>query len=300
MGPGLLAAWIAVLLTGALPAAALAEGELQVGWRDGLLSVDAKGVALAAVLDEVAAHTRLAVEREGSLTETCDLVIDRAPLRQALEVVLEGRNFALRLDAESATSDGRPLGTLWIYDSTAQKQAPAEEPSRDGGCESLDALGSLELEACRRRLELALAHEDPKVRLDAVGTLIEAGGESSAATLADVAALDKAPAVRLEAIYGLSEIGGPEALETVERALADPDPEVRRAAIHAAADMGGEGAAWALSRALEDDDPELREEAVWALDDLGGEVAAVLLQQALADGNETVRESAAEALGESL
>jgi hypothetical protein len=200
------------------------------------------------------------------------------------------------------TSSGVGHATLWV-DSTKPPGYGNQTSSRSksGAVRedyALPDVESLDADASIAALSVALAHEDPRLRLKAVTALIIVGGDQAATALTTVALSDTDAAVRQEAVYALGEIRGEAGIEVFKHALSDPDVNVREAAVDAFVDIGGEQSALALAVALQDTDASLRVEVVEALGEIGGQAAIQLLRQASLDPQSPVREAAAELVAE--
>lgn len=273
----------------ARPAASLARwADLVIAVEDDRVSVTARGVPRQAVLEAVAERAGLALELDGRFDQPVSLAFARLPLRDALRRLIGSDGFVLR---RAAPSSGGPVrGRLWVV--AGGRGSP--EAGRTPGSR-LDP---------RRH---AMAEGDARTRLRAIAELVETvadgapvAGTPAAELLTATALFDEAASVRAEAVHGLGERADPDALATLERALADPDRRVRSAAIDALGDLGdgldSDDAVWALATALDDADPQLREQAADTLGDLGGAIAAEVLQRALGDERAAVRQAAAEAL----
>ncbi len=247
------------------------------------------------MLAGIALLTGLEIHREWPLHELRTLALHRVSLRQALDRLLDQRNFVLR------SRRGSPA-ELWIYAGDAGNGAAAAPAPSSADCAAGAAIAATALDECPGSADAdpTLA-DDPARRLEAVEELADlaAGDAETLARLAEIAISDPARAVREEAIYGLSQLGDL-SLPFLEQALADPDAKVRSAAVEAVVDVGGEASAWALGDLLDSADRPLREQAVYALAEIGGEVAFVLLERALVDPQPEVRDVAAELLGELL
>jgi len=251
-----------------------------VEFRDGLLSIDARDVALEEVLKEIARQTGLAVSRQEPLPGRVTAELRRLGVPIAIHRLLRGKSFALRY-APSPTGAPLAASKLWIFAS---------------GEPGLEAPEGYEPEPPTS--PEAVAGDDAAVlRLEAVAELADRDTPPSVAGLASAMA-DESASVRFEALYALGEVGGELSTQLLQQALVDPDARIRRAAVDALAEIGGERSASALAAVLSDPDPALREDAVYALGEIGGETAARALRRASTDPDEFVREATIDVLEE--
>ena len=228
---------------------------------DGLLSVDAVEVDVAALLAEVARQAGFEFRSSMAAPDPISLRFDHLPLDKGLLQILSGQSYTLAwIDPNAAPGARRPL-SLWMFGLQAAPDAPptigttapspigTPAPARPGPAELLAALRA--------------------------GT----------------------PPEREQAAADLGQLGrGSAATQALAAALADGAARVRLAAIESLAAIGGVDAALALETALRDPAPRVREAAVDALGEIGGSTALALLEQARADRVEYVREAAIEAI----
>ena len=129
-----------------------------------------------------------------------------------------------------------------------------------------------------------LAHQDQRVRQEALFTLAERG-ERSIATLRKVAESTPGTLARIQAIWGLGQIGRkfPQALVPLAGLLKDNDPEVRAQAAKTIGDTRDQSAATALIALLDDTTPRVRSLASIAVGKLGRKEAIAPLLRVLAD-----------------
>ena len=231
---------------------------------DGLLSVKARDIGLADLLDEVASQCGFTVVRYVALEQRLSVEFDRLTLEQGLQRILRSRSYALR---RAPPTPGKrlaavaPAETLWILPQGDEKYAAQPSiPATTSASRFLTDESALDVS----RLTSALSN----------------GG------LED----------REQAAVALGKRGHASAVAPLSQALADRNAEVQEAAIVSLAEIGGADAAHALAAALRDGDPRIRELAVDALGEVGGKTATGLLEQALIDEVAFVRQAATEML----
>ncbi|MDH3691494.1 MAG: HEAT repeat domain-containing protein [Gammaproteobacteria bacterium] len=292
---------------------------LYVKIADEVVTVRARDVAVRDLVKEIARQTDVVVLLYDPLDENITIELDRLPLPEAMGRILRAWNFALQyvepVSGVAYQSEMR-RGRLWVFsraweDTTGHDGNVAHSSfdiapnsgvldtaavNEDVG-RTEEAIGGLEApggDESITTLSLALADDDPEVRLDAVSELADIGSDEASAALA-VALGDEDALVREEAVHALGDIGGATANQILEQAFMDTEMEVRGAAIDAFADIGGDESALALAVALRDQDASLREEAVYALGQIRGETAIQVLKHAFMDGDQNVRGAAIEA-----
>jgi len=184
----------------------------------------------------------------------------RGLLRRILRLPAPPNNEAAEERCKRGTRDCRILTSLgWLNDPRATDlllQYLNELDEDDGGfvaAQSLLRRGSPEIQA--RVIDKAI-HEFT----DADMITFESGTEATVAVIAPYLGSSEAEE-RRTAVAMLSALGDPKAIDTLRRALKDPDQEVRLEAVQGLDDYPQASATDALADALADDDPEIRTDA---------------------------------------
>jgi len=113
-----------------------------------------------------------------------------------------------------------------------------------------------------------LFDSDEQVRMTAIDSLGEIGGEDAATMLGDLSEVDNAQ-MRYGALKNLGSINAPNALTQALRFVSDEDPAVRRSAARALGEIGDKAAAQTLSELMRDEDSTVGVEATRSLGRLG-------------------------------
>ena len=232
---------------------------------DGLLSVDAVEVDVAALLAEVARQAGFEFRSSISAPDPISLRFDHLPLDKGLLQILSGQSYTLAwIDPNAAPGARWPL-SLWILRPQAAPDAPpVSSPTapRPIGTPALARPDPADL-------LVALRTGTPPEREQAAADLGQLGRDGSVATQALAAALaDGAARVRLAAIESLATIGGIDAALALEMALRDPAPRVREAAVDALGEIGGSTPLALLEQARTDPVDYVREAAIEAIERL--------------------------------
>ncbi|MBI3900449.1 MAG: HEAT repeat domain-containing protein [Gammaproteobacteria bacterium] len=230
-----------------------------VQFGDGVLSVNAKDVALIELLDEIGRRSGLTVVPLVTLAQRVDVTFDRLPLEQGLRQILRHRSFALKY---TPTTRGQARAeTLWILPQGDEKYE-AQGPRLANA--SSNKVGQRNIDDEISQLRSTLSNSDSEYRQQAA---VELGAQANV-----------------------------NAVSPLRQALTDSDADVQQAAIFSLAQIGGTESALALATALHDSNPRIREQAIEALGDVGGAVAMGLIEKALTDDVAVVRLAASETL----
>jgi hypothetical protein len=254
-----------------------------VTFRDGRLTVETRGEALADVLAEVQKKSGIKFHVRKTLPGDAVTASFRdVPVETAIQRLL-GRDFDL----------------VWFYTAPRSGRG-APEPTevwvvgrggRVGGAVADAGKGAA------KRQPKAGDSADLKARLAAIEDLADHDDATKALPLLLGALNDQDPRIRAAAAEALGEVGDPSAVEALGGALAkDTDSDVREAAAEALGELGSPNAVPVLRAGLKDADEDVREAVVDALAEIGGPEAERVLRQALADSDEDVRDAAVAAL----
>lgn len=158
----------------------------QVQWQEGLLTVQARGEPLGAVLQAVSQATGVAVKGARGLTQPVGTPFKRLPLADGLRLLMGAQSYVLVEGSRPSSTrlivvGERELAPPMPDEPQAAKRGPAVEPG----------------------LESALRSDDPATRVEAVERLGERDDERSRALLRQ-ALEDPADAVRAAANEALN------------------------------------------------------------------------------------------------
>ncbi|MBX3467518.1 MAG: HEAT repeat domain-containing protein [Planctomycetes bacterium] len=192
------------------------------------------------------------------------------------------------------------LGQIGDPGAVSALTSALDDPAHEVRARAAFALGRIGPPAVTVATRLAACLKDPSLEVQeraahALGMLGAGVAEEALVALAAAAASPGA-AVRCGAVCSLGRLGARAELETIVRALEDPDALVRGSAAQALRALGWsspEGVE-ALVRALGDAEAVVRRDVVLALAALGGEVAARALAEHT-DADPRVREALAQA-----
>jgi hypothetical protein len=271
---------------------------LKVGFKNGLLSLEARQRPWTEVLNEIREKTGMrlhcSIPLEGSVTVSFTAL----PVKQALERLFgSGADFMFRYPEGGL----RPLAVpqeVWVIGTV-----------RNGGSEIVQAKGGGDRAALGAEAGPPAVGPDPAIQgSNSTGKPAVAEDAPGGLDLNDVQVIDdllkrvrdEDPATRVQAILDLSESGkGDEdtVRSALDAALTDQDARVRASAVHTLASRGGPEAMGYLWQALKDPDPDVR---IMAVDSaVPTDEGLTLLREALSDADETVRSLAATRLRES-
>ena len=245
-----------------------APGDAQVEYRDGLVTLRSDGSLQFAILEQLAAQAGFAIIAGRVDPRPITLEIERAPLLDAIALILDGLTYAVEYDFDEA-SGTRTLARVAIGGARGYGSAsPAKTPDptalrkRDQVTETRSdqtESNSDEYSAEQAEVLADLNDPDPEVRADAI-FWVDLDGE----VLEQMISLLKSEPdaeVRASIVERLGDEESPAAIAAVTGALQDPDPEVVLQAIEVL-EFDAEG--WLipeLERLLAHPDPEVREAA---------------------------------------
>jgi HEAT repeat protein len=220
------------------------------------------------------------------------VVVDNPNVRPLLMAALADKAQTVKVAAASSLAR---RGRARDLDALREVLAGGDKDTKRAVAE---ALGWTSGTAALELLKIALADEDHRVRLLAIGAALAMRSEDAVGLIrSHVKSLE--PEVRGAIALRLGEIGGTNALGIIELLMADGDRIVRLRAVGALGQGGipGETALARLQAALKGSDEALREGAPHALARLGGPRAFTTITGLLADDASEIRGAAALALG---
>ena len=288
---GLLSVTVPALLAGWLAAGAAPEGRynnppaklkpglpdgkpVNVSFRNGLLSVEAKQATWSRVLSGITNQTGIrfhhALPPDGLVTVS----VANLPVRQALERLLPPEaDFVFRYPVIAQSPEPFPK-EMWIIGKIRGERAAQSQGHRNFRL----AASASEQDYSREITDQRMANEEVKQQeVERLLTLTKSGNA----------------ATRVEALSILKEsrLGDQETIRAdLSAALAEQDPKARTLAVTAIASEGGRDAVNQLARVLHDPDLSVRIAAVESMPLNGGGTA--LLREALADPDGIVRSCA--------
>ena len=303
------ASWLVLgLLSGALGAARAQAATPVVECDGGRISVTARSVDLAALLEQVARRCRFTLVLAGTVDAKVSRGFTDLPLQEGLRRLLQGQDYIIEEPVAGAPATLRVMGRSG-QGSAVVVRAPAVTSNTNLGTlrtalDSSDpavradaalALGDSGEPQAVSLLAPLLTDADEIVREAAFLALTDLGGEASAQAVAGVLGDDRV-SVRAAAVDALTEMETPDITPLLAPALLDPEEQVRNAAFAAMAERRSPAAVNGLSQALRDPRPQVRLAAVETLGEIPGDAALLLLRDATADDVEEVRDAATEAI----
>jgi len=272
-----------------------AQAVFSVEYKGGNLSINARQVPLAQVLQEVARQTAIEVQGVEGLRDNISVRFTNLPLREGLQKFLAPVNYLL-LEETSPRGGTRPtrllvFGRRAVPPLLASVVTLSEEgrmmPEGEGGEERLKALEAFAQQGDEVALQQALRDPDESVQMKALELLAQRDQRQATARLLDMAKSDQ-PATRSQALRLLHESGyADEGTVVAALGTALADKGMRDYAIQALADRGGPDAMEYLRQAFRDPDPSVRRLVIESTAPQGQ--SRSLLQEAIADPDETVR-----------
>ena len=292
-------AWMAALLLAATMVAwdfhgavaveppVTAMQDLQVEFRDGLLTLQARDVPLDDILHAIGANAGFDVVVKGDHSAPVSRSFSALALEEGLRRLLGGTSFVM-FYGETGDADRLVL----LREGTGVDS---------GGREILRPEVTVVDEPAQAEIEewisSRLTQPDRGVRIVAVRRLTRLEPDVAVDLAAKVLDRDDDPVVRGQAAAMLGKIGGGRAAGLLDETLADWEASVRIQAVRALGALGGELAAHSLGRALFDHpDQEVRLMAIDALAGNASEASRSYLQAASALRDGKVREAARQAL----
>jgi hypothetical protein len=290
------------------PPSAFAQ-KINVEWKNQRLSVSAREVPLSEILSEISRQTGIEV---GGLEELHGKVVEdfsSLPLREGLEKLLSGRNYAIinKPSCPNCASQvwvvvfGRGDGLPPDFSFTPMRRDAAsgnrtvEDTGSDKNKEAKAIAAGDEDEQALRK---ALLDPDPAVQAEALQKLAERPGSEALDDLLS-AARSKDPTLRLQGLELLSQSTKADretVLSVLGEALQDKDPDVQEFTVQTLVTEGGSDGIDLLRRAFHDADVSLK---TMIVESVGSTPDAVpLLEEASSDSDESVSTSAAALLEE--
>lgn len=282
--------WAGLLILGGLVHSSFAgAGEISVRVDGDSISVAAQNAPLQVLVDELAVKTGLRLIQHVNLDDSVSMAIERQPLNDVLEKLLEHHSYQVfrpqGSDAANRAIEPAP-GTLWIF-SEGESNAPATTVFFEAVLyfgtlaekkEAIRELKRLASDDAVQSLSIALHDAESHVRDAALEALSSIGSDEALAAIASTT-LDEDSWTRNEAVNALSSGSAETAMQYLQLAMDDPDPRVRASVIDAFADIPSEQAATVIGRALTDPDRGVRERALDALEEVQATIAFDALMQ---------------------
>jgi len=225
------------------PSGAPPEAQLQVAFKDGLVTLQAKDRPLSWFLNEISRAAGVAVVlADGVGVERLSIDFKDLPAEEAFRQLLRDYDAFFFYSGEGMKPAS--LRVVWVYPkgqgkglqpvppeqwaSTKEFEEELGDPDPDVRARSIEALierkGNRALEAVLKALE----DQEARVRTRALYQAISAGLELPEDVLIALALSDSSPSVRFLALEALAT--GPEAHWIAQRALSDPSPHVQQRA----------------------------------------------------------------------
>ncbi len=306
----LFAGWAIYLL---LTAAASGQGQLQVVWKAGRLTLTAENAPLSQILEELQRQTGLELRGANQLRGRISIHLSNVTLSDGLRALLQGCNYAI-ID-HLAVAKGGPRPYLYLFGYVANRHndvsnGVAKSTGKSGAVKKQTELGEGRGQFVlvdgraelfdEQALRKGVRDDDPDVQGRAVEALAQ---KNEGAALEELLAQSHSDQVasRLQALQILDQtrwVDEATVLSALEKALGDEDPSVRGFAIESLATRGGSVAMDYLSKALNDPDPSVRAMVVESV--AQRDEGLPLLQQAASDSDESVSTSAAALLKQAL
>jgi HEAT repeat protein len=296
-----------------------ARSQFVIGLQGDRLSVQARNVPWAVVLQELEHQTGVRFRVEGPLHGTLTQEFEALSLEQGLRRLFRNANLVLFYTKKAGEgSAAEPLTAVWLFPkegseaksqdmhSAITKADDADTLSHEEETKSADELAVDEarderfetLEAFARdgdeeALRNALFDSDEITQKKALELLAARDQQGVIATLLD-ATQSEQPETRLRALHLLAQTPYVEeklVLSTLSTALADEDLTVKGGVIEAMAQRESPGTMEALRQVFHDPTPTVRQLVVGSI--VPHDQGLLLLQEALSDVNESVRSLAA-------
>ena len=279
--------WAGLLIFSSLASSIVAaedsNGDFSIHVADGLISLTARNAPLQDVIDEIAARHKLRLVQHVALDRYVSFEIDRQPLPDLLEEILEAESYQLHrvVETDDASDINDPIpGTIWIFSegsalataATFYFEVVLQEGSVGDKKEAILNLRRLGTPEAVQALSVSLGDDDPRIRRAALEALAQIGGDEALAAIASASVYDD-PRVRGDGTYALAMAGGYSSIEYLNLALRDENPLVRAAAIDSLGDIGDERSIGVIQQALQDPDPTVRERALEVINEINDDAA---------------------------
>ena len=249
---------------------------LRVRWEGGKLGVSAEGVALAAVLREVACRTDMEVQGAETLQEEVHAEFSGLPLGEALRDLLAGVDYAVlgdlsssqplrrarlvifRAHAQNVQTQARnalpvlvrageraknseagaapPPSGVQVDEDELIKQIMSPDPAAQE--RALNALAGIDAGRAVEALEAAIKNGEPAARLEALQLLdrFPQANTDIVFSALRTALGDSDMNMKLYAIQASVKRGGSEAIDLLDQAFSSPDANVRLMVVEGAAE----------------------------------------------------------------
>lgn len=233
---------------GERPASPQADFQVRAG--GGRLSIDAREVPLAAVLERIARDEGFYLQIDAQAgASTGSWLFQEVPLEEGLSRLVRPYSLLLFFEPDRGRRDPPRISALYVLPAVPLSAAAA--PARSAPEDAPE----------RRLIELILGEADLSTRRQALADLAALESPAAEQALSAVIGVREAE-LRREVVTVLGQKGGNERLLVLgQAALGDPDAGVRLAAIEALAGAGGEPARHFLRQALKDRDETVRQGA---------------------------------------
>jgi hypothetical protein len=252
----------------------------RISLQDGVLSVEARAVALSTLLYAIGEDAGFEVNIDGDLETPTDASFSGLPLVQGLKRLLDRSSYLMFFD------DSKNLRELRVLAASAGGASPSPQPAVTFTEEPTQA----DLESWIRD---RLASTEQGDRIVAVRKLGGLDRDVALDMTATILQSDPDPVVRGEAVAMLAKIGGERIASLLGTAMNDADASVRRRAIPLWQTLGSEQAVPALGRVLsEDPDNGVRLSALQVLIAINDAAARYYIEQARSDQDESIRRAA--------
>lgn len=220
---------------------------IEVSYRAGALTLDARGAPLADVLRAIGEKAGFRTHLTGDLSKPVDLSLENAPLVPTV-LRLVGRHSMVMIMHPNA--DKRRAGAISEINVRAKPLRTENRPARRF------------LTSIQEELDLG----PPAQRITTIDELEKSGDSKAVAMLEKFAGHDKEEAVRGHAIGALGRVAGQPAILSLGRILfGSSNPESRRLAAKSLASRRSNAARLFLKEATNDTDDDVRREALNAL-----------------------------------
>ncbi len=223
-----LAVWLAGLLL--LVSMGVAEATVQVELDGDRLTIKAENASLRDILQAVAKAGQFPLRLEAPLTEKLTVQIDRKPVLEALDSLLEDQSNLIRYTRKP---DGVRVEEVLVF-----APSPSADRTARARREEVSAPGASAVPAGEAPASTGAAAEAsrPKKLVTALDLLTGDQAETGRSMLVDLMKTDEDPGVRQQALFALGSAPTIPLPEVAKAAVADEDPSVRLVALKILAD----------------------------------------------------------------